>query len=57
VLTGDIFSTTSYPIIDLQNGGSINGIIDALNFILDLTIPAISRRAARWSSQARPALR
>jgi cyclase len=40
VLTGDIFSTTSYPIIDLQNGGSINGIIDALNFILDLTIPA-----------------
>jgi cyclase len=40
VLTGDIFSTTTYPIIDLQNGGSINGIIDALNFILDLTIPA-----------------
>jgi len=40
VLTGDIFSTTSYPIVDIQNGGSINGIIDALNFILDLTIPA-----------------
>jgi glyoxylase-like metal-dependent hydrolase (beta-lactamase superfamily II) len=40
VSTGDIFMTTSYPIIDLQGGGSINGIIDALNFILDLTIPA-----------------
>jgi len=40
VSTGDIFSTTSYPIIDLQNGGSVNGIIDALNFILDLTVPA-----------------
>jgi cyclase len=40
VLTGDIFSTTTYPIVDLQSGGSINGIIDALNFILDLTIPA-----------------
>jgi len=40
VMTGDIFMTTSYPIIDLQNGGSINGVIDALNFILDLTIPA-----------------
>ena len=40
VSTGDIFMTTNYPIIDLQNGGSINGIIDALNFILDLTIPA-----------------
>jgi cyclase len=40
VLTGDIFSTTTYPIIDLQNGGSLNGIVDALNFILDITIPA-----------------
>lgn len=40
VSTGDIFMTTNYPIIDLQNGGSINGIIDALNFILEVTIPA-----------------
>jgi glyoxylase-like metal-dependent hydrolase (beta-lactamase superfamily II) len=40
VLTGDIFSTTGYPVIDLQHGGSINGLIDALNFILDITIPA-----------------
>ena len=40
VLTGDIFTTTNYPVIDLQNGGSINGLIDALNFILDITIPA-----------------
>jgi cyclase len=40
VSTGDIFVTTSYPIIDLQNGGSLNGIVDALNFILDITIPA-----------------
>ena len=40
VLTGDIFTTTNYPIIDLQNGGSINGLIDALNLILDITIPA-----------------
>jgi cyclase len=36
---GDIFLTNSYPIIDLANGGSINGIIDALNNILDLAIP------------------
>lgn len=40
ISTGDIYSTTSYPVIDLQNGGSVNGVIDALNFILDLTIPA-----------------
>jgi glyoxylase-like metal-dependent hydrolase (beta-lactamase superfamily II) len=36
ISTGDIFSTTTYPIIDLERGGSINGIVDALNGILDL---------------------
>jgi glyoxylase-like metal-dependent hydrolase (beta-lactamase superfamily II) len=40
VATGDIYMTTSYPVIDLQSGGSVNGVIDALNFILELTIPA-----------------
>jgi glyoxylase-like metal-dependent hydrolase (beta-lactamase superfamily II) len=40
VLTGDIYMTTNYPIIDIQNGGSLNGVIEALNFILDITIPA-----------------
>jgi cyclase len=37
--TGDIFVTTSYPWIDLENGGSIQGELDALNNILDITIP------------------
>ncbi len=40
VSTGDIFVTTSYPIIDLQRGGSINGIVDALNRLIEITIPA-----------------
>jgi cyclase len=40
LLTGDIFTTTNYPVIDLQNGGSLNGVVDALNLILDITIPA-----------------
>ena len=39
VSTGDIFITTGYPFIDLANGGSIQGEIDALNRILDITIP------------------
>jgi glyoxylase-like metal-dependent hydrolase (beta-lactamase superfamily II) len=38
IAAGDIFLTTSYPIIDLQRGGSINGVIDALNRILDLAV-------------------
>ena len=33
------FVTTSYPIIDQQRGGSINGIIKSLNYLLDLAIP------------------
>jgi cyclase len=40
VSTGDIFMTTGYPPIDLSNGGGIQGVLDGLNHILDLTIPA-----------------
>ena len=28
ISTGDIFTTTNYPVIDLAAGGTINGIID-----------------------------
>jgi cyclase len=38
VVTGDIFVTTSYPFIDVERGGSIQGEIDALNRILELTV-------------------
>jgi glyoxylase-like metal-dependent hydrolase (beta-lactamase superfamily II) len=39
IAAGDLYLTTTYPIIDLERGGSINGIIDALNHIIDLAIP------------------
>lgn len=39
IATGDLFSTTSYPLIDLDRGGSIQGEIDALNAIIDLAFP------------------
>lgn len=39
IMTGDVFSTTSYPMIDVKRGGTINGEIDALNTILDLAFP------------------
>jgi glyoxylase-like metal-dependent hydrolase (beta-lactamase superfamily II) len=38
IATGDIFSTVAYPFIDVKNGGSIQGEIKALNFILDRTL-------------------
>jgi glyoxylase-like metal-dependent hydrolase (beta-lactamase superfamily II) len=39
VVAGDIFITTGYPVIDTQNGGSVQGIIAGLNRILDITVP------------------
>jgi cyclase len=40
VSAGDLFVTTSYPIIDIDRGGNIQGVVKALNHILDITIPA-----------------
>ena len=38
IVTGDVFNTNSYPVIDAARGGHINGVIEALNRIIDLTI-------------------
>jgi cyclase len=40
VSSGDVFRMDSYPVIDLARGGSIQGIVDGLNHLLDLTIPS-----------------
>lgn len=39
VTAGDIFVTTTYPVVELDKGGSINGLIDGLNRIIALTTP------------------
>ncbi len=39
VVTGDIFNTDSYPFIDVEHGGSVQGEIDALNNIIDIAVP------------------
>ncbi len=40
ISTGDIFVTTGYPLVDLARGGNIQGVIDGLNRIIELAIPA-----------------
>jgi len=40
VSTGDLFVPDRYPVIDVAKGGSINGVVAAINHILDLTVPA-----------------
>ena len=39
ISTGEIFNTVSYPIINLEAGGNVNGVIDALNHVLDIAVP------------------
>jgi glyoxylase-like metal-dependent hydrolase (beta-lactamase superfamily II) len=38
IVTGDIFTTTQYPFIDVANGGTVDGEIRALNQILERTV-------------------
>jgi cyclase len=44
IATGDVFSTVSYPLIDRARGGSVQGILGALNQILDITFPAFNNQ-------------
>ena len=39
IAAGDIFDMNHYPVIDVDRGGSINGVVDGLNAVLDLVIP------------------
>ena len=44
IAAGNIFSTVGYPVIDLEKGGSVQGILDALNRILDITAPEFNNQ-------------
>jgi len=39
IAAGDLFNMDSFPIIDVESGGSINGVLAGLNAILKLAIP------------------
>ena len=39
IVTGDVYINTTFPVINLQQGGSYRGVIAALNHILELTVP------------------
>ncbi|MGA2879310.1 MAG: MBL fold metallo-hydrolase [Bryobacteraceae bacterium] len=48
ISTGDIFTTTGYPVIDLAHGGSIQGELDALNQVLGMVITARNEEAGTY---------
>ncbi len=39
IAAGGIFVMTGYPYIDVENGGTLQGIIDALNTIIRIAVP------------------
>ena len=41
ISAGDIFDMNRFPVIDVENGGSIQGELDALNRMLELAIPPV----------------
>src|ERR1019366_2119200 len=39
IAAGNVFLTTTFPMIDVAKGGTINGTLAALNNIIDITVP------------------
>jgi cyclase len=40
VSTGDLFDPTRYPFIDVKNGGSLQGVLEGLNRLRQMVVPA-----------------
>jgi len=39
LVAGELFNTLTYPVIDLSRGGSVQGVLNGLNDMLDIAIP------------------
>ena len=48
IAAGNLFSTISYPLIDRARGGTIQGVIDGLNHILDLAVAEYRSQGGTW---------
>jgi glyoxylase-like metal-dependent hydrolase (beta-lactamase superfamily II) len=48
ISAGDLFVTTSYPTIEPARGGSLGGIINGLNQLLDLMVPRYNQEGGTY---------
>jgi glyoxylase-like metal-dependent hydrolase (beta-lactamase superfamily II) len=39
LVAGDAFNTVNFPVVDTEDGGSLDGVVKTLNRILDVTVP------------------
>jgi cyclase len=43
ISAGELFSTVSYPVIDPKRGGSLKGVLEGLNMLIDIAVPLINQ--------------
>jgi len=48
ISAGSLYSTVSYPVIEVDKGGSIQGVLDGLNKILDLAVAEYRAQGGTW---------
>jgi len=48
ISAGDLFQTTSYPVIDRRQGGSLGGTVTALNHMLELMVPRYNQEGGTY---------
>jgi len=44
ISAGDVYMTDRYPVFDASRGGSVQGVLDALNRIIDIAIPRFNQQ-------------
>ncbi len=44
IAAGDAYTPDRFPMIDLARGGSVQGMLDALNRIIDITVPLFNQQ-------------
>ena len=48
IAAGNLLSSISYPVIDTDKGGTIQGVISGLNNILDVAVPEYRGQGGTW---------
>jgi cyclase len=44
IASGDVFTPDRFPVIDVGRGGSVQGMLDGLNRIIDVTVPEFNQQ-------------
>jgi len=48
IVSGDVFTTTSFALFDVRRGGTYQGILDGLNAMLDIAVPKFMQEGGTY---------